>query len=120
MLDFCWAWPRGNRRGLDAVLGDHDLTDIFVTRQTGDGHPGKPHSAMLHQAMTETGIEAVDTMMIGDTSYDMTMAVNAGVRPIGVAWGYHPAAELQAAGAQAVVEDFRDLAAWVSAQWPTG
>lgn len=109
-----------SRRGLDAVLGDHDLTDIFVTRQTGDGHPGKPHPAMLHQAMAETGVEAVDTMMIGDTSYDMTMAVNAGVRPIGVAWGYHPAAELQAAGAQAVVEDFSDLAAWVSAQWPTG
>jgi phosphoglycolate phosphatase len=107
-----------SRRGLDAVLANHDLTDIFVTRQTGDGHPGKPHPAMLHQAMADTGVEAVDTMMIGDTSYDMAMAVNAGARPIGVAWGYHPVADLQAAGARVVVSDFCELAAYVGAQWP--
>ena len=107
-----------SRRGLDAVLADHDLTDIFVTRQTGDGHPGKPHPAMLYQAMADTGVEAVDTMMIGDTSYDMAMAVNAGAQPIGVAWGYHPVADLQAAGARVVVPDFYELAAYVGAQWP--
>jgi phosphoglycolate phosphatase len=105
-----------SRQGLDSVLGDHNLGDIFVTRQTGDGHPGKPHPAMLLQAMAETGVEADDTMMIGDTTYDMAMAVNAGVRAVGVAWGYHANDDLRAAGAQVLVQDFRELAAYVREQ----
>ena len=48
-------------------------------------------------------------VMIGDTAYDMAMAVNAGVRPVGVAWGYHEAAELRAAGAVYVAGTVREL-----------
>ena len=47
--------------------------------------------------------------MIGDTTFDMQMALSAGVRAVGVAWGYHPVEELQAAGAEVVVETYQDL-----------
>jgi phosphoglycolate phosphatase len=107
-----------SRRGLDAVLASHNLQKIFLTRQTADGHPGKPHPSMLLQAMAEAGVEADDTLMLGDTSFDMAMAVNAGVTPIGVAWGNHGADELFEAGARVVLEDFRDLLPCVSEQWP--
>lgn len=97
------------RRGLVAVLERHGLSRRFVTLQTSDVAPGKPHPAMLERAMAETGIAAEDTVMIGDTSFDMLMARNAGVRGIGVGWGYHPSEELDAAGAHAVVASFREL-----------
>jgi len=97
------------RRGLLAVLDRHGLTGRFVTLQTADIGPGKPHPDMLHRALAETGASAADTVMIGDTSFDMLMARNAGVRGIGVAWGYHPADELHGAGAAAVVAHFDEL-----------
>ena len=67
-----------NRRGLDATLERHGLTGRFVTLQTADGGPGKPHPRMLQTAMLETGAEAHETVLIGDTVYDMEMAANAG------------------------------------------
>ena len=97
------------RRGLDASLARHGLAHHFVTRQTADDNPGKPHPAMLQRAMAETGAAAHETVMIGDTVYDMTMARNAGVRAVGVAWGYHPPEELAAAGAADVIGEFADL-----------
>jgi phosphoglycolate phosphatase len=97
------------RRGLDAVLDRHDIARRFVTLQTGDLGPGKPHPAMLERAMAETGVCPEDVIMIGDTSYDMLMARTAGVHAIGVAWGYHPAEELRAAGAHAVIDSFDAL-----------
>jgi 23S rRNA pseudouridine955/2504/2580 synthase len=78
------------RRGLDAVLARHGLGARFVTLQTGDLGPGKPHPAMLERALVETGVAAADCVMIGDTTYDMEMARSAGVAGIAVAWGYHP------------------------------
>jgi len=104
-----------SRRGLDAVLASHNLQEIFLTRQTADSHPGKPHPSMLLQAMAEAGVEADNTLMLGDTSFDMAMAVNAGVTPVGVAWGNHGANTLHDAGARVVLEDFRDLVAYVRA-----
>jgi len=99
------------RRGLNAVLDRHNLMHRFVTLQTGDSGPGKPHPAMLERAMAETGLGPEDVIMIGDTSYDMLMARNAGVHAIGVSWGYHPAEELRAAGAHAVIASFDELPA---------
>lgn len=58
---------------------------------------------MLRRAMAETGAGPAATAMIGDTTYDILMALSAGTAAIGVAWGYHPPAELSAAGAHAVV-----------------
>ena len=107
-----------SQHGLEAILEGHKLRDIFSTLQTADGHPGKPHPSMLHQAMTETGVEATDTLMLGDTSFDMAMAVNAGVHPVGVVWGYHCADALRVAGARTVLEDYCDLLPCVEAVWP--
>lgn len=89
-------------RGLRHVLEFHGLAHRFVTLQTADRHPSKPHPSMIEAAMAEAGVEAAQTVMIGDTSYDILMAHNAGVRAIGVAWGYHEPAELLAEGADVV------------------
>ncbi len=94
-------------RGLALCLAHHGLTTHFVTLQTADRHPSKPHPAMLHAAMSEVG--AVHTAMIGDTAFDMEMAVAAGADAIGVDWGYHDAHELTAAGARHVALDFAEL-----------
>ncbi len=96
-------------RGLRHVLEYHGLERCFVTLQTADRHPSKPHPAMIEAAMMEAGAEAVQTVMIGDTSYDILMAHNAGVRAIGVAWGYHEPAELLAEGADVVALHPSDL-----------
>jgi phosphoglycolate phosphatase len=86
-------------RGLGLCLERHGLTGRFVTLQTADRHPSKPHPSMIDAALADAGAEAASSMMIGDTSYDMAMARAAGVTAIGVTWGYHGAEELLAAGA---------------------
>lgn len=107
------------RRGLRITLEHHGLLERFVTLQTADDAPGKPHPEMLRRAMAETGAEPSATAMIGDTTYDIVMALNAGTAAIGVGWGYHPAAELRAAGAHAVVEAAQDVRpAWARAARP--
>jgi len=99
-----------SRRGLDAVLASHGLERHFVTLQTADRAPGKPDPAMLLRAMAEAGAAPESTVMVGDTTFDMEMALRAGAAGIGVAWGYHPAADLPAAGAATVIDGFEDLA----------
>ncbi|MCP5367348.1 MAG: HAD-IA family hydrolase [Hyphomicrobiales bacterium] len=109
-----------SRRGLLATLGGHGLLDRFVTLQTSDSVPaGKPAPDMLLAAMAEAGTNPEDTVMIGDTTFDVEMAVNAGVVAIGVAWGYHNGNELIEAGAREVVETFGDLARVVGETWET-
>lgn len=97
------------RRGLDHVIASHDLDGIFVTLQTSDFHPSKPHPAMLEAAIAEAGAKPDQTLMIGDTSFDMEMAKSAGCRAIAVAWGYHDQARLLRAGADCVVQTMDDL-----------
>ncbi len=96
-------------RGLQMVLEHHQIKDRFVTLQTSDFHPSKPHPSMVEKAIRETGAAADSTWLIGDTSFDMEMAVAAGVRPIGVNWGYHPDEALREAGAEIVLERFEQL-----------
>ena len=91
-----------SRRGLDHCLAQHGLTARFASLQTADDHPSKPHPAMIAAALTETGVDRADAVMIGDTVFDIGMAAAAGVRAIGVAWGYHTVQELHGAGAAAV------------------
>ena len=98
-------------RGLAHCLATHGIAARFVTLQTADRHPSKPHPAMLEAAMAAVGAAPADTVMIGDTAYDMAMATAAGARALGVAWGYHGAGELLAAGAEAVAEDAAQLGA---------
>jgi phosphoglycolate phosphatase len=73
-----------SRRGLDVLLHEHDLADFFVTLQTADTHPSKPHPAMLQAALADAGIEAQNAVMIGDTQFDLEMAQAAGLYSIGV------------------------------------
>lgn len=98
-------------RGLALCLGHHGIHPHFVTLQTADRHPSKPHPSMLHAAMAEAGAVPETTVMIGDTRFDMAMSVAAGARPIGVDWGYHEPHELLDAGATTVVGQFDELLA---------
>ena len=98
------------RRGLIATLTRHDLLERFLSLHTADDGPGKPDPTMLRNAMAFAGVQAADTVMIGDTSFDMRMAANAGVRGLGVVWGYHPREELMASGAHAVADTYAHLA----------
>ena len=91
------------------MLDHHGLRPLFVTLQTADGNPSKPHPAMLERAMAETGSRPVETVFVGDTTFDVEMALAAGVRAVGVAWGYHPPEELAAAGAERVLDSFAEL-----------
>lgn len=104
-----------SRRGLEVVLDRHGFHGRFVTLQTADGNPGKPHPGMVLRALAESGVDAAHAVMIGDTSFDMRMGRSAGVKAVGVAWGYHPSAELVAAGANKVVEVYADLPAALDA-----
>jgi phosphoglycolate phosphatase len=88
-----------------------DWTNHFVTIQTADTNPSKPHPAMIETAMREAGCDPHNTIMIGDTTFDMVMAREAGVAALGVSWGYHPVAALEAEGAHDVVHQGTDLLA---------
>lgn len=96
-------------RGLTLCLAHHGIDAHFVTLQTADRHPSKPHPSMLLTAMAEAGASPETTVMIGDTSYDIDMALSAGTRALGVGWGYHLPADLIAAGAHAVAMDSDEL-----------
>lgn len=98
-----------NLVGLEHTLALHGLRERFHTLQTADRALSKPHPEMIHRAMAETACEASETVMIGDTSFDIEMARAAGTTAIGVSWGYHPAAELTAAGAHLVLNSPAEL-----------
>ncbi|HET7605225.1 MAG TPA: HAD-IA family hydrolase [Sphingomicrobium sp.] len=91
-------------RGLKHCLDSNGIHARFVSLQTGDRHPSKPHPSMVGQAIADAGAAPETSIVVGDTSFDMAMAVSAGARGIGVAWGYHDTEELIAAGAFAVAE----------------
>lgn len=94
-----------SRRGVDALLEREALGGLFSTIQTADTHPSKPHPSMIFAAMSDTLATPEATAMIGDTTYDIEMALGAGASAIGVAWGYHPEEALRQAGAHHVTAD---------------
>jgi phosphoglycolate phosphatase len=98
-----------SRRGLEATLAHHELERHFVTLKTADDGPGKPDPRMLQDAMADVGAAPSETVLIGDTVYDITMARRAGAPGLGVAWGNHPPDELRDAGAHRILERFVDL-----------
>ncbi|PQO22654.1 HAD family hydrolase [Rhodobacteraceae bacterium WD3A24] len=106
-----------SRRGLDHLMGLHDLRQHFVTTQVADDHPSKPHPSMLEAALRETGAQARHGVMIGDTSFDMEMGRAAGLRTIGVGWGYHAADRLATAGAERVIGHFDELSDTLDTLW---
>ncbi|RKF21101.1 HAD family hydrolase [Altericroceibacterium spongiae] len=96
-------------RGLKSCLASHGLSDLFTSLQTADRHPSKPSPEMLEAAMADGFADASQTVMIGDTVFDMEMARAINVRAIGVSWGYHEANELLHAGAEAVARNAAEL-----------
>ena len=98
-----------NRRGLSRVLERHQLATRFHNLKTADDGPGKPHPHILETAMAEVGAAPAQTVMIGDTTYDIEMARAAGCTAVGVGWGNHPAERLMAAGSHCVINSFSDL-----------
>jgi phosphoglycolate phosphatase len=109
-----------SRRGVNHLVERHNFEGWFATIQTADDHPSKPHPSMLLQALAETGLEPHEAAMIGDTSYDMSMARSAGVGAIGVTWGNHPRDEIERSGAHYVVSDFHALEVALERMWQTG
>ncbi len=103
------------RRGLDHAYHAHDIGRFFVTSQTADHHPSKPHPSMLHQALKDTGVEAARAVMVGDTEFDMEMGRAAGFKTIGVSWGYHPIIRLGAA--DVIIDDFAALDGALAEMW---
>jgi phosphoglycolate phosphatase len=95
--------------GVARILGKHGIDGHFVTLQTPDHNPSKPHPGMLLSAMAETGASPEQTVMVGDTVFDMELARAARVRAIGVTWGYHPADDLLKAGAGTLIHDYSEL-----------
>ncbi|WP_317056227.1 HAD-IA family hydrolase [Roseovarius rhodophyticola] len=104
-----------SRRGLDKLLEAHDLEHMFVTQQVSDHHPSKPHPSMIETALAETGVETQNAVMVGDTSYDMDMALAAHVGAIGVGWGYHDVSLLSSA--DRIVSAFAELPDAVAGAW---
>jgi phosphoglycolate phosphatase len=91
-------------RGLRHCLELHGIAPRFISLQTADRHPSKPHPSMALRAMADAGASPDSTIVIGDTSFDMGMARSSGATGIGAGWGYHDDEELLAGGAVAVAE----------------
>lgn len=103
------------RTGLARVLTHHRIRHHFSVLKTADDGPGKPAPQIVLDAMTETGASPSTTYIVGDTTFDMQMAYNAGVQAVGVAWGYHAPDALLGAGAAAVAARFSDIPALIEA-----
>ncbi|WP_240229308.1 HAD-IA family hydrolase [Devosia lacusdianchii] len=95
--------------GVHRITGLHGIADYFVTLQTPDHNPSKPHPGMLETAIRETGAKADRTIMVGDTTFDIEMGVAAKCKTVGVTWGYHEPRELIAVGASTMIDRFDQL-----------
>ena len=96
-------------RGLDGLFAKHDIKSYFDTVWCADDGPGKPHPFMVEQSMRALGCAPAQSLMIGDAIHDIAMGRAAGVRSLGVSWGFGRADELQDAGADEVHHEFRTL-----------
>jgi phosphoglycolate phosphatase len=92
-----------SRKGLDLIRTTHGFDSLFFVSRTADDCPSKPHPAMVLECCADAGVDPTDTIVIGDSVYDMMMAKSAGAKAVGVSWGYGEPAALEAAGADVVV-----------------
>jgi phosphoglycolate phosphatase len=104
-----------SRRGLDEVLRAVELRGVFDGSRTADETAGKPHPRMLHELMREFGTEPERTLMIGDTTHDLQMALNAGCPSVGVSYGAHEPGEFHALQPQYIAHSVRELHDWLLA-----
>lgn len=100
-----------SRRGVEYLVDRHGWGKLFATVQTADDAPSKPHPGMILRAMSEAGVRPERAVMVGDSSFDVEMAVAAGVVPVAVSWGFQPVSRLVALGAQHVLGSAAELPA---------
>jgi phosphoglycolate phosphatase len=102
-----------SRRGLDEVLHTVQLKGVFDGSRTADETAGKPHPRMLQELMREFGVEPERTLMIGDTTHDLQMALNAGCASVGVSYGAHEPEAFHALQPRHVAHSVRELHEWL-------
>ena len=102
-----------SRRGLDRSFAATGLGMFFAASRCADETHPKPHPAMLHEITAALAMSPQRTVMIGDTTHDLAMARSAGTSSIGVTYGAHPRAQLEAEGALALVDDVAELRTWL-------
>ena len=103
-----------SRRGLDHALEQTALQDVFHATRTVDEAFSKPHPQMLLDILDELGVRPSAAAMIGDTTYDLEMARNAGTAGIGVCSGSHGREELERLGPLACLERVSELREWLA------
>lgn len=96
-------------RGLRNVLAEHEIGSYFISLQTADHHPSKPHPSMVQTCLADSGAAPRDAIVVGDTTFDMTMARSAGCFALGVDWGYHDREALLHSGAEQVADRAEDI-----------
>lgn len=104
-----------SRRGLDEVLHSKDLKGVFDGSRTADQTAGKPHPLMLQELMAEFDVPPERVLMIGDTTHDLQMALNAGCPSVGVSYGAHEPDAFHALQPLAVAHSVRELHDWLLA-----
>ena len=104
-----------SRQGLDAALRAVELQGVFDASRTADETAGKPHPRMLQELMRELGVDRSRVLMIGDTTHDLQMAVNAGCASVGVSYGAHPPDGFEALRPRFIAHSVADLRAWLQA-----
>jgi phosphoglycolate phosphatase len=102
------------RRGLDKDIASHGLGALSSTTRCADDAPSKPHPKMLMDIMDELDVAGAETLMIGDTAYDLEMARNAGAAYVAVGSGVHDRQRLLEFDPLALLDSVADLPAWLS------
>jgi phosphoglycolate phosphatase len=102
-----------SRRGLDRALGKTGLTPLFHATRCGEESGSKPAPGMLLDLMRTLNVPADKTLMIGDTTHDLQMAANAGVRSVAVTYGAHPRAQLLGLQPLTCIDQPQDLWQWL-------
>ena len=105
-----------SRRGLDRELKESGLDAVIKASRCADESPSKPHPGMLEDLLEQTFTPAEEALMIGDTTYDMQMARDAGVDRVGVSYGAHETARLLEYGPLEIVDSVHELQQWLSNQ----
>lgn len=104
-----------SRSGLNEALRDVNLQGIFDGSRTADETAGKPHPLMLQELMMEFGVAADRVLMIGDTTHDLQMAVNAGCASVAVSYGAHEPDSFAALGPLTIAHSVAELDTWLQA-----
>jgi phosphoglycolate phosphatase-like HAD superfamily hydrolase len=98
-----------------AALGLRDLLDLCIGAY-GDDHEDRTQlvevarrrAADVHGRSLPSAFAGTSTVVVGDTPLDVSAALSAGARAVGVATGSYSAADLSAAGAHAVLPTLTD------------